>query len=175
MVEKYIRQYCKKNNFTRVKYIQLIDNLHIITMFLKLIVVTILSFYFVSSVTDFINIPVESCSIGNNALVDIDTATTKDSLSLISIMITTMIVMSLSDVIDLVLWWERRNIELVISVFGNITIFVFISLIYTDIAFMKLLVVSIIEPSIYVFIFLVFYKKFQFKNGIYHRIRGERQ
>lgn len=175
MVEKYIRQYCKKNNFTRVKYIQLIDNLHIITMFLKLIVVTILSFYFVSSVTDFINISVESCSIGNNALVDIDTATTKDSLILISIMITTMIVMSLSDVVDLMLWWERRNIELVISVLGNITIFVFISLIYTDITFMKLLVVSIIEPSIYVFIFLVFYKKFQFKNAIYHRIRGERQ
>ena len=175
MVEKYIRQYCKKNNFTRVKYIQLIDNLHIITMFLKLIVVTILSFYFVSSVTDFINISVESCSIGNNTLVDIDTATTKDSLILISIMITTMIVMSLLDVIDLMLWWERRNLELVISVLGNITIFVFISLIYTDIAFMKLLVVSIIEPSIYVFIFLVFYKKFQFKNGIYHRIRGERQ
>ena len=173
MIEKYIQQYCKKNKYSRIKYIQLINNCHILSMFMKLVVICILSFYFVNSAINWVNTELITYDIGNNSVVQIDTASTRDSVTLIMTMFITFTIMSIIDIIDLLLWWERTNRDLVISVLGNIFISAFIMSININISLVKILGVSILEPSVYVFIFLVLYKKFQYKNKIYHKIKGE--
>lgn len=173
MIEKCIQQYCKKNKYSRIKYIQLINNCHILSMFMKLVVICILSFYFVNSAINWVDIEVFTYDIGNNSVVQIDTASTRDSVILIITMVITFTIMSIIDIIDLLLWWERTNRDLVISVLGNIFITAFIMNMSINISLINILGVSILEPSIYVFIFLVLYKKFQYKNKIYHKIKGE--
>lgn len=81
--------------------------------------------------------------------------------------------MSITDAIDLLLWWERTNRDLIISVLGNIFISAFIMSKNINISLIKILGVSILEPSVYMFVFLVLYKKFQYKHKIYHKIKGE--
>lgn len=173
MIEKYIQQYCKKNKYSRIKYIQLLNNCHVLSMFMKLVVICILSFYFVNSAINWVDTEMFTYDIGNNSVVQIDTASTRDSVILIITMVITFTLMSIIDIIDLLLWWERTNRDLVISVLGNIFISAFIMSININISLIKILGVSILEPSIYVFIFLVLYKKFQYKNKIYHKIKGE--
>lgn len=173
MIEKYIQQYCKKNKYNRIKYIQLINNCHIISIFIKLVVICILSFYFVNSTINWVNTELITYDIGNNSVVQIDTASTRESVTLIMTMFVTFTIMSIIDIVDLLLWWERTNRDLVISVLGNIFITAFIMNMSINISLIKILGVSILEPSVYVFIFLVLYKKFQYKNKIYHKIKGE--
>lgn len=174
MIEKYIRQYCKKNKFTRVKYIQLMDNLHIISIFIKLVVIVILSFYFVNSSIEAIDSTFYTYNLGQNSVASIDTKHLRDSMVFIDIIITTFILMSLMDIADLLLWWERTNRDLIISVIGNAAIFTYITMLNTDISVVSAFGVSILEPSIYVLIFLVIYKKFQLKKGICNKIKGSK-
>ncbi len=173
MIENYIRQYCKKHKYTRIKYKQVIDNCHILSILIKLAIIGILSFYFVTSAVDWISNTVYTYGIGNNNIVQLDQKHTEESMILTSIIAITFTVMCILDMIDLMLWWERTNRDLIISVLGNLLISVFIIKLYVDMTFIQVIGISILEPSVYVFIFLVLYKKFQYKNKIYHKIKGE--
>lgn len=164
MIEKYIQQYCKKNKFTRVKYIQLLDNLHIISIFIKLVVIVILSFYFINSSIEVIYSTLYTYNLGQSDIINIDIQHTRDSVVLIDIIITTFVIMSLIDAVDLLLWWKRTSRDIIISVIGNIAINTYIVMINTNISFINSICMSILEPMCYIFVFYMIYKKFQIKK-----------
>lgn len=152
---------------------QVINNCHILSIIIKLAIICILSFYFVESAVNWIKSTVYVYDIGNNSIVELDQKHTEESMILMSIILITFTIMCIADMIDLILWWERTNRDLIISVLGNLLISVFIIKLNVDMTFIQVLGISILEPSVYVFIFLVLYKKFQYKTKIYHKIKGE--
>lgn len=173
MIEKCVQQYCKKRNISNKLTVQLLDNLHIISIFIKLVIICIISLHFVSSTSDWISTEVLTDNLGKNSVAEIDLSSVRNGTILILSLLVTFTIESLIDIVDLLLWWERQNIDLVISTLGTIVVTTFVLSLNINTSVIKLIGVSLFEPAFYVFSFLVLYKKFQYKKGIYHKIQGE--
>lgn len=173
-MENFCKQLGVVNNIDKKKIKTIIDILHIVSIVIKLIIMILILKSIISILGKNIDWLAEFIS-RHNILGFIDSNRVSSDLYTTVLMIIMIPLMLIIDIIDLIINKERTLAQLIWLASLNYCFQLIGYTIYTDYEFSISLLISFIEPIIYLCIICVIYVKYQYKNKIYHKIIAKGQ
>lgn len=173
-MEELCRQICVIYDIDKKKADKIINVLHIVTMILRLVAISVITFILLDlfeldqeAIIEFLSKP--------KLFEIVDTNELSSVYYLFVIMIFIGIIVLVTNIIDLVLNRERTLSQLLFIALVDFSFFVIILRVYTNYSLAKILGASLLEPIIYVLIVCIAYIKMQYNNKIYHKMQANEQ
>jgi len=168
-MEELCRQLGVINDISKKKTENIINILHLVLIAVKLAILVFITYNIVNLIDNNIDRLLEFVS-KHNSLSFIDNNELKNSLYLIVIIIIFTLVMLVMDIIDLVINRERPFGQLIFIAAINYCFQLLSLSYYTNYEFGNLLLISMLEPLLYISLICVVYIRMQYNNKIYHKL-----
>jgi hypothetical protein len=173
MIENIIRHYCKKYKLDNKLTKQLLKISHIISILIKLIIELAGCFKLASYTENWYYNDIMNDNSAPLIMSESNYNSVRGALFLIILILGMLGITLVIDLLDLVLWWELDTVEMIAVSLTSLLSLMLVATIYTDTSIAIIFLASIIEPLIYVMIFTLLYRKFQYNKKIYYRLQSK--
>jgi len=173
-MEEFYRQLGVIKDLDKKKVETNIDILHLVLILIKLAIMILLAIYIMNIIDNNIDKLMNFIS-EHDSLSFVDSNELSSGLYLTILMFIIIPMMLLVDIIDLVINRERPFEQLLLLASINYCFQLIGYTIYTDYNINNLLIVSLLEPLIYLCLICVVYVRVQYNNKVYHQMLAKEQ